>query len=380
MNIYNVKKYYSYCPVKQRQSKSSPKMITDKNNLSKSLNKIKKIQILFSQKTFLEVILGLIKNCQIEFFSKFSNDNNINVNMRNSTKKKKKIYIKSFIKMLTTLKNTMNLIQKEKQSGLIFIKNENKTKKNILEQKSKKIIKLKEGINHYKTMNFQIENEIKMINNIIKSKNDYIYLITSYQCFLEIYSEYTKSNNKEEIDDIYKSNILKEKCKLVKLIKEISQKEKEIQSMKKEIMEFKKLKEKEENETEYIYSDVISEDPKEYIDITTKENNINNSFESKKCIDNNKINIIENNNINIIINTNSSNKHKIIKKENRNSLTNLKSNKTIIIKRKKNNSLKNYKSRRLSSPNSEFLLNNKKNKIWPHKNESSKCVCIKIFI
>ena len=371
--------YYSYCPVRQRQSKSSPKMINDKNNLSKSLNKIKKIQILFSHKSFLEVILGLIKNSQLEYFSIVSNDNIINANMRNSTKKKKKIvYIKSLIGMLTSLKNTMNLIQKEKKSGLIFIKNENKTKKNILELKSSKIIKLKEGINRYKTMNFQIENEIKKINSIIKSKNDYIYLIKSYQCFLEIYSELIKSNNNEEIDDIYKSNILNEKNKLVKLLKETSQKEKEIQSLKKEIMEYKDLKE--EKETEYIYSDVISEDPKEYIDSNTKEYNINNSFESEKSVDNNKINVIENNNINIIINTNNSNKNKLIKKENRNSLTNTKSNKTIIIKRKKNNSLKNNKSRRLSCPNSKFLLNNKKNKSSSHKNESSKCVCIKIFI
>ena len=374
--------YYSYCPVRQRQSKSSPKMINDKNNLSKSLNKIKKIQILFSHKSFLEVILGLIKNSQLEYFSIFSNDNIINANMRNSTKKKKKIvYIKSLIGMLTSLKNTMNLIQKEKKSGLIFIKNENKTKKNILELKSSKIIKLKEGINRYKTMNFQIENEIKKINSIIKSKNDYIYLIKSYKCFLEIYSELIKSNNNEEIDDIYKSNILNEKNKLVKLLKETSQKEKEIQSLKKEIMEYKDLKE--EKETEYIYSDVISEDPKEYIDSNTKEYNINNSFESEKSVDNNKINVIENNNINIIINTNNSNKNKLIKKENRNSLTNTKSNKTIIIKRKKNNSLKNNKSRRLSCPSSKFFINNKtnkSNKSLPHKIESSKCVCIKIFI
>jgi hypothetical protein len=239
-------------------------------------------------------------------------------------------------------------------------------------------------------MNFQIENEIKMISSIIKSKNDYIYLIKSYKCFLEIYSESIKSNNNEEIDAIYKSNILKEKSKLVKLLKETSQKEKEIKSLKKEIIDYENLKEKEENQIEYIYSDVISEDPKEYIDTNTKENNINNSFESKKSIDNNKINIIdnnkiniiENNNINIIINTNSnnSNNHKLIKKENRNSLTNIKSNKTIIIKRKKNNSLKNNKSRRLSCPNSKFYLNNKTNKSLPHKPESSKCVYIKIFI
>lgn len=372
--------YYSHCPVRLRQSKSSPKMINDKNNLSKSLKRIKKIQILFPHKSFLEVILGLIKNCQLEYFSVFSNENNINANMRNSAKKKKKvIYIKSLVKMLTTLKNTMNLIQKEKQSELIFIKNENKTKKNILEQKSKKITKLKEGINRYKTMNFQIENEIQKISNIIKSKNDYIYLIKSYTCFLEIFSEFIKSNDNEEIDDIYKSNILNEKSKLVKLLKETSQKEKEIQSLKKEIIEYKDLKEKRENETEYIYSDVISEDPKEYIDTITKEKNINNSFESEKSIENNKINIIENNNINIIINSNNNNKNKLIKKENRNSLTNIKSNKTIIIKRKKNNSLKNNKSQRLSCPSSKFLLNNKANKSSSHKNESCKCVCIKIF-
>lgn len=40
--------YYSYCPVRQRQSKSSPKMINDKNNLSKSLNKIKNTNTFFS--------------------------------------------------------------------------------------------------------------------------------------------------------------------------------------------------------------------------------------------------------------------------------------------------------------------------------------------
>lgn len=368
--------FNSHCQVRQRLSKSTPKTMNDKNYLSKSLNKIKRLQILFSHKSFLEVILGLIKNCQLEYIS---NDNNINTNIRNSIKKTKKIiYIKSRIKMLTTLKNTMNLIQKEKQSELNYIKNENKTKKNILELKSKKIIKTKEGINRYKTMNFKTENEIKMINNIIKSKNDYIYLIKSYKCFLEIFSEYIISNDNEEINDIYKSNILNGKNKLLKLLKEKSQKEKEINNLKKEIIELKALKEREENETEYIYSDVISEDPKEYIETNTKENNIKNSFESEKINDSNKISIIENNNINIIINTNNSNKPKIIKKDIRNSFNNIKANKTIIIKRKKNNSLKNKKSRRLSCPSSKFFQSNKMKQ--PHRNESSKCVCIKIFI
>ena len=370
---------------RKRLSKSTPKLIiNNKNTFQNYSNKIKMNQIFFSQKSFLEVILGLIKKCHLDFFSSLFSIKNLNNN--NFSKNEIRIKaIKSLKKILLILKNNLNLLQKENLQKLNNIKKEIKNRKEIIELNSKEINKIKKGIKIYKNKNFQTENEIKMINNLINSKNDYIFLVKSYECFLEIFSEYECKDNKdfEDIEKLYKLKIINLKNKLIMTKNDINKKEKEIENINKKIKEINNLKKIKDKK--YINNkDVIIEDTKEYLDTIVKYNNnkINNNELENKNINknifiknNNKINIIENNNINITYN-NKNNKNN----ENKDFFinSNIKKSKTIFLnKRLIQNNKKSFNSV-ISLPHLKILKNNKK--ITNKRSESSKYIFKKIFI
>ena len=136
----------------------------------------------FFQKSSLESMLSLIKNAQLEHLSMLNDKNCIN-------KKEKKKSVKLTKNLLVSLKNNLNMMHKEKLNILnseknLKIKNENSFYNN---QNNKDI---KKDIGQLKDMNFIFENEIEKIENLIESKNNYMYLIKSYDCFLELYEEH----------------------------------------------------------------------------------------------------------------------------------------------------------------------------------------------
>ena len=92
-------------------------------------NKNIKYQNLFSQKSFLEVILDLIKKYQLNYLNMISNNNKSKKCDINNTKKESIILTK---KALLSLKNNLFLIKKEKLNSLNYFKDQNNEKeKNI---------------------------------------------------------------------------------------------------------------------------------------------------------------------------------------------------------------------------------------------------------
>ena len=105
---------------------------------------------------------------------------------------------------LIELKNKLILIQTEKYKELINVKNEINNRKEKLYD-LKKFNGIQKDIHELKNMNFQYENEIKKLDNLIEHKNKSLFLARSYDCFLEMFNErfYLDFQNDEEIDRIY---------------------------------------------------------------------------------------------------------------------------------------------------------------------------------
>ena len=158
----------------------------------------------FLQKSSLETVLSLIKNTQLEYLSLINNNDKNSIN-----KKEKKKSVKLTQNLLFSLKNNLQMMKKEKLNKLNLeksqqIKNENSFNDNGNNNNFKK------DIGQLREMNFIYENEIKKIENLIETKNNYKYLIKSYDCFLELYEEHICQpiKNYEEIENIFmKENI-----------------------------------------------------------------------------------------------------------------------------------------------------------------------------
>ena len=248
-----------------------------------------KHQYLFSHKSFIEVLLGLIKDSQMEYLSSFS----IEKKKKKSSQTKKKMSVKSTKKVLFLLKNSLNLINKQKKNEYNYIKNEKNEKQKVFHS-SKEFKHIRKELDQLKNINFQYENEIKKLDNLIELKNNHLYLIKSYDCFLEIFSEnYSKSEKDyKDMEKIYTEKLSNVRLNLSIIEKEIIKQEKNLVFLKEEISFLKKNNKKEEHIILF-NKDIIKEDSKEYINTNSnKKTNENKSTNKKKV--NFKININKN--------------------------------------------------------------------------------------
>lgn len=124
-------------------------------------------------------------------------------------KKKIKKSVKSTKNLLVSLKNNLNMMKKEKINLLNLAKSQKiKNENSFFHNQSNNNIK--KDIGQLKEMNFIYENEIEKTENLIESTNNYMYIIKSYKCFLELYEEHIclPIKNNEEIENtLIKENI-----------------------------------------------------------------------------------------------------------------------------------------------------------------------------
>jgi hypothetical protein len=233
----------------------------------------------FFQRSSLESILSLIKSTQIEYLSLLNDKEKNSIN-----KKEKKKSVKLTKNLLVSLKNNLNMMQKEKFNILNLtksqkIKNENSFYNNINNKDIKK------DIGQLKDMNCIFENEIQKIKNLIESKNNYMYLIKSYDCFLEFYEEHICQpiKNNEAIENIFIKENIVSKNNLVISQKKLLNTEKKIDELKTKINSLKLIIEK-NKKIEYNNNDTIKEDTKEYISSSNNENNTQSKSQHKKKV------------------------------------------------------------------------------------------------
>ena len=233
----------------------------------------------FFQRSSLESILNLIKKTQLEYLS-LLNDKD-----KNSIKKKdKKKSVKSTINLLVSLKNNLNMMKKEKINLLNLTKSQKiKNENSFFHNQSNNNIK--KDIGQLKDMNFIYENEIEKIENLIESKNNYMYIIKSYNCFLELYEEHIclPIKNNEEIENTLIKENIEAKNKLALTQNDLLKTEKKIDELKRKINSIKIMIEK-NIKIDYNDNDTIKEDTKEYINSINNENNTQNKLQQKKKV------------------------------------------------------------------------------------------------
>jgi len=163
--------------------------------------KIDKLDSFFSQKSSLELILRLVKNNQMEYFSANNRKNKIK-------------------KILTSFKDNLNSILKKKNKEYNLLRTENENTKIELQKKvfkgseSFEEDQNKEKENSYcneteqlKNLNFEIENEIKNIDFLINQKNKLNSNIKSTSLNKEIFYSYKNNKNVSEVSDILSNDI-----------------------------------------------------------------------------------------------------------------------------------------------------------------------------
>ena len=231
------------------------------------------------QKSSLETVLSLIKNTQLEYLSLINNNDKNSIN-----KKEKKKSVKLTQNLLVSLKNNLQMMKKEKLNKLNLeksqkIKNENSFNDNGNNNNFKK------DIGQLREMNFIYENEIKKIENLIESKNNYMYLIKSYDCFLELYEEHICQpiKNYEEIENIFMKENIESKNNLSIIQGNLLNTEKKIDELKTKI-NYLKMNIEKNKKIDYNNNDTIKEDPKEYINSINNENNTKTNSQHKKKV------------------------------------------------------------------------------------------------
>ena len=233
----------------------------------------------FFQKSSLESMLSLIKNTQLEYLSLLNNKDQNCINQKEKTNS-----IKLTKNLLVSLKNNLNMMHKEKINILNSTQSQkNKNKNSFYDNQNNKDIK--KNIGQLKDMNFIFENEIEKIKNLIESKNNYMYLIQSYDCFLELYEEHICQpiKNHEEIENIFIKENIESKNNLSITQNKLLNTEKKVDELKTKIDSLKLILEK-NKKIDYNNNDTIKEDTKEYISSSNNENNTQSKSQHKKKV------------------------------------------------------------------------------------------------
>ena len=275
----------AFLSVKPKSNNSSTFNISNENKFSRYFATPK---YLLSHKSFIEELLNIIKFSQLDFLTKILTENKNMQSPQNLNKIPNKL-TKSF---LVSLKNRLRLIKKEKMIEFnINIDEKNKNSKKFFEYK--KFNKTQQDINQLKMLNFQYENEIKKIDNVIKLRKKHLYLFKSYDCFLEIFDEHfcRGINNYEDINKLYIQNIINENNNLLIIEKEIIKERKKIEELKKEIKNLKNKTDVVNEKNKIAIDDIITENRNEYI----KSNENKDNYKPLKNKKVNFQNVINNN-------------------------------------------------------------------------------------
>ena len=250
----------------------------------------KKAQIYVNHKSSLETLLNIIKNVQIDYLSKLSKKKN-----HQNTKQ-----------LLLSLKDNLNLMLKEKNKKINYLKGEldfskKKLQKIIFpsskESKSKKenginknkIVSFISEKNQLQLLNFQIQNEIEKAQNEYKQKLQIYTYIKTLPFFFEVNRElFCNSNNYEtynKISDLLNEIIRRVRKEFIKTVKEKMKQEFEINSATIQIIQIKNFLENDDYDgyRKYIDSeDIIPEESKEFtksiITCQSKRNSISSNF------------------------------------------------------------------------------------------------------
>ena len=293
--------------MKLRTKVQSRDIKLNKNNIieSKTVNNTfnitqKKDEILFGQKSFLEIILGLIKNAQIDYLSSIkSNENNKSKNISQI-----KVILNELNQSLIEIKKekekNINLFQKQKQQResdlkkLIFstvltkrsVSNSNYVNINyetlITENNENDFNKETPQL---KLLNFKVENEIIKVENLSRRK---LFLIQYYKTPHLIHEHRTEiicedKKNNESMEQLLHQRLIQQREKFIETANMKYLQEMRINSIKSQIMGYINATREIQKSYRYVNTqEVITEENKSYLETVNEDENNENNFKNSK--------------------------------------------------------------------------------------------------
>ena len=332
----------------------------NKNNKkdSKEINPIinfsqTKVELLFSQKSFLEILLGLIKKTQVDYLTnnKLAENNSNKNNSENNNNIIKQI--------LNDLKQSLIEIKKEKEKKIFLFEKQNQQKESNLKKLIFNTVYSKRSVSNFnyinsnfetlitennesyynnetpelKLLNFKVENEIKKVENLTKRK---LFIIQYYKTPHLIHEHRTEiicddKKNIESMNQVLHQKLIQQREKFIEIVNMKSLQDIRISNLQSQAIGYKNAMKDIQKSYKYVNTqEIITEENKSYLEtvnedekednlknykeekninisdsITNKESdNINNNLKNLKLIDMNEVEKLLKLNMNINVNIN----------------------------------------------------------------------------
>ena len=292
-----------------------------------------KDEILFGQKSFLEILLGLIKKAQVDFLG---NNNKIfdNINKNNNSEKSQNILI--IKQVLNDLKESLLEIKNEKIKKIDLFEKQKEQKQLNIKKLIFNTVYTKRSISNYnyinnnyetlitennenyynketpelKLLNFKVENEIKKVENLTRRK---LFIIQYYKTPHLIHEHRTEiicedKKNNEAMNNLLHQKLIQQREKFIEVVNMKSIQDMRISNMQSQTIGYKNAMKDIQKSYKYVNTqEVITEENKSYLE-TVNEDIKNENFKNSKDYgtNNNSLNITDNN-LNINNKSNNSN-------------------------------------------------------------------------
>ena len=285
-----------------------------------------KSEILFNHKSFLEILLGLIKRTQVDYLT------NIKIKESNDDTKKNMSKIKS---ILTDLKESLTEIKKEKEKKIELFQNQKIQKEKNLKKTIFNTVYSKRSVSNFnyintnfetlitennenyfneetpelKLLNFKVENEIIKVDNLIKRNSFRIqyyktpHLITEHRT--EILCDDKRIN--ESMETLLHYQLMQQRKKFIEVVNLKNLQEIRINSIQSQAINYRNAMKEIHKSYKYVNTqEIITEENKSYLetvnDVEKKEEEKANNpdIENNISKSDNNINNINNKNLKLI--------------------------------------------------------------------------------
>jgi len=289
-------------PIKLRENKK-----IEQNKLNPIINIFQtRAEILFNQKSFLEIILSFIKKAQVDYLT----NNKLNEKEDNKDNSLKSKNITKIKKILNDLNINLLEIKKEKDKNVTLFQKQKEQKEINLKKIIFNTVYSKRSVSNYnyinnnyetlitennenylnketpqlKLLNFNVENQIKKVDNLTKRIQNIIqnyktpHLIQSHQ--KEIFCDDKKNN--EFINELIHHKLIEQREKFIEVVNMKNLQDMRIASIQGQVIGYRNtLKDMQKSSKSANNQEIIPERNKSYLE-TIKEDekneNLKNSF------------------------------------------------------------------------------------------------------
>ena len=299
--------------MKQRSTSSSNKLILSRNAKLFTVRTTSdafqtKEEKLFENKSFIEIILGLIKTTQNDVLTKkifYNIKHNFSyANVKNLLKDLKKDLIQINVEEKKKVNLNEKLLEEKKNKMKDIIFNSNNQKNTIINSSDENDIysnnekfmfefneaEPKKELYQLKMLNFKLENEIKRVDYLSKRmifEKDYnkIYHLTNE---FKLETIYIKQNDNELVNHILHNKLINRRKIFIRKVNMKNNQDIYINCIKDKIYQFKK----DLNDIYQYYNDqILSEEEKSYMETVVEKkkygNNIDNDHSDENSLNNN---------------------------------------------------------------------------------------------